>query len=115
MVMTIFNTQNLRKFWTGFNFNFGFDVLRKNGFGLSLGFQKFGWVGVSFSLKIFFKTGFSGLGLGFGFHPWPHLFFQVKIFITALNTTRAAYAKTAQFLALVFLYFDKGSILFIYS
>ena len=42
MVMTIFKTQNLRKFWTGFSFSFGFDVSRKNGFGLSLGFQNFG-------------------------------------------------------------------------
>ena len=50
MVMTIFKTQNHRKFWTGFSFSFGFDVLRKNGLGSSLGFQNFGWVGVSFSL-----------------------------------------------------------------
>ena len=48
MVMTIFKTQNLRKFQTGFSF--GFDVSRKNGFGSSLGFQKFGQAGVSFSL-----------------------------------------------------------------
>ena len=48
--MTIFKTQNLRKFQTGFSFGFGFDVSRKNGFGSSLGFQNFGQVGVSFSL-----------------------------------------------------------------
>ena len=48
MVMTIFKTQNLRDFRTGFSF--GFDVPRKNAFGSSLGFQKFGQVGVSFSL-----------------------------------------------------------------
>ena len=40
MVMTIFKTQNLKKFWAGFSFSFGFDVSRKNGFGSSLGFQK---------------------------------------------------------------------------
>ena len=42
IVMTIFKTQNLRKFWTDFSFSLGLDVSRKNGFGLSLGFQKFG-------------------------------------------------------------------------
>ena len=48
--MTIFKTYNLRKFYTDFSFSFGFDVSRKNGFGSGLGFQKFGQVGVSFSL-----------------------------------------------------------------
>ena len=51
MVMTtIFKTQNLRKFSTGFSFSFGFDVSGKNSIGSGLGFQKFGYVGVSFSL-----------------------------------------------------------------
>ena len=34
-VMTVFKTQNLRKFRTSFSFSFGFDFSRKIGFGSS--------------------------------------------------------------------------------
>ena len=53
IVMTIFKTQNLRKFSIGFSSSFGFDVSRKNGFGSGLGFQKFGEVGLTLGFQNF--------------------------------------------------------------
>ena len=77
LVMTILKTQNLRKFLRGFSFSFGFDVSRKKDCGLSLGFQKFGQVSVSFCLNFqnFLKN--RVFGFRFGFPTLP----------TAQNTT----------------------------